>query len=87
MEEIDKKKQPMGFKKGLNAVYNNCTAAQYAACLAETREICTTTEARSNSISSFYSKMNGKAPTSVAESEKLAKVFARYGVTDWQGVE
>ena len=37
MENTEKIKN-WGFKKGLNAIYNNCTAAQYSKCLAETRE-------------------------------------------------
>ena len=76
-----------GFKKGLNAVYNNCTAAQYSKCLSETREVITTTEAKGNSQASFYAKMNGKSPLTIAETEKLNAVFARYGVNNWQGIE
>ena len=77
----------LGFKKGLNAVYNNCTAAQYSQCLSDTRKVITTTEARCNSLASYYSKMNGRTALSVAETEKLNALFASYGVTDWQGVE
>lgn len=86
MENTDKRKI-WGFKKGLNAVYNNCTAAQYSKCLAETRAVIMTTEARGNSMASYYTKMNGKVPLTIAESEKLNEVFASYGVTDWQGIE
>jgi hypothetical protein len=77
----------LGFKKGLNAVYNNCTAAMYTQCLADTREVIMTTEARGNSMASYYTKMNGKAPLTIAETEKLNEVFAKYGVTDWHGIE
>ena len=38
MENTEKIKN-WGFKKGLNAVYNNCTAAQYSKCLAETEKL------------------------------------------------
>lgn len=86
MENTEKIKN-WGFKKGLNAVYNNCTAAQYSKCLSETREVITTTEAKGNSQASFYAKMNGKSPLTIAETEKLNAVFARYDVTDWQGIE
>jgi hypothetical protein len=86
MENTEKIKN-WGFKKGLNTVYNNCTAAQYSRCLAETREVIKTTEARGNSMASYYTKMNGKVPLTIAETEKLNEVFASYGVTDWQGIE
>lgn len=86
MEKPEKPKN-WGFKKGLNEVYNNCTAAQYAKCLSETREVIMTTEARGNSLASFYTKMNGKVPLSITETERIAEVFARYGVTEWQGKE
>jgi hypothetical protein len=87
MEENYKKNPPLGFKKGLNAVYNVCTAAQYSQCLAETRTVITTTESRCNSLASYYSKMNGRVALTVAETERITEVFAKYGVTDWQGIE
>ena len=86
MENTDKSKI-WGFKKGLNAVYNNCTASQYSRCLSETREVIMTTEARGNSMASYYTKMNGKVPLTIAETEKLNEVFARYGITEWQGIK
>lgn len=86
MENLENNKI-LGFKKGLNAVYDNCTAAQYSQCLAEARDVIMTTEARGNSVASYYTKMNGKVPLTVAETEKLNEVFARYGITDWQGIE
>jgi hypothetical protein len=46
-----------------------------------------TTEASCNSKASFFNKRRGKRPLSVAETQRLAKVFAKYGVTEWQGVE
>ena len=85
--EITEKSKNWGFKRGLNTVYNNCTAAQYSQCLSETREVIMTTEARGNSMASYYTKMNGKVPLTIAETEKLNAVFARYDVTDWQGIE
>jgi len=87
MEENINKTRPQGFKKGLDAVFNTCTAAQYSRCLAELKEVCTTTEARRSSISTYYNKMRGTAALSVAGTEKLNEVFARYGITDWQGIE
>jgi len=87
MEENIKKNLPTGFKKGLAEVYRTRTAAEYTRCLAETREVCTTTEAKGNSVASYYSKMNGRTALSVAETEKLNALFASYGVTDWQGIE
>lgn len=86
MENLENNKI-LGFKKGLNAVYDSCTAAQYSQCLAEAREVIMTTEARGNSVASYYTKMNGKVPLTVAETEKLNELFARYGITDWQGIE
>lgn len=87
MEENIKKNLPTGFKKGLAEVYRTRTAAEYTRCLAETREVCTTTEAKGNSVASYYGKMNGRTALSVAETEKLNALFASYGVTDWQGIE
>lgn len=86
---MEEKNKNWGFKKGLNAVFNspNCSAAQYTKCLQEAKEICTTTEPKNSSLSSYYSKMNGRMPMSVAEAEKMDNLFARYGVTDWQGIE
>lgn len=88
MEENIKKNKPDGFHKGLMEVYHTKTAAAYTQCLAETREICMGTEkGRGNSRSSYYNKMYGRMPLSVAETERLNEMFARYGVTDWQGKE
>lgn len=84
MEKKEETSKSNGFKKGLDAVYNTCSAAQYAQCLAETREVCMGTESRGNSRTSYYNKMYGRTPLTIAETERLNDVFARYGVTDWQ---
>lgn len=83
-EKIEKNN--WGFYKGLQEVFNTCSAATYSHCLNETREICMSTEkGRGNSYSSYYNKMYGKKPLSVAETEKIGAIFARLGITDWQG--
>jgi len=85
--ENNQNEPPVGFKRGINQVYNTRSAADYARCLKEVSDVCTTTESRCNSRSSYYNKMNGRTPLSVAETERLNEIFARYGVTDWQGNE
>lgn len=87
MAETTEKSKHAGFRRGLNIIYNTKPAADYARCLKEVHDVCTTTEVRNSSDSSYYNKMKGKTPLSVAEIEKLNAVFARYGVTDWQGNE
>ena len=81
MEKEEKK----GFERGIRAVYNNCTAAEYDQCLAECNRICTSTEARCISRSSYYGKRYGRQPLTVAETQLLADLFANFGITDWQG--
>lgn len=81
--EKTKNNKAKGFQLGLQTVYETRTAAEYARCLKEVREVCTTTESRGTSRSSFYSKMKGRTPITVAERERLSKVFARYGVSEW----
>lgn len=83
-ENLEKVKQG-GFQRGLKTVYATCTAAEYTRCMEEVREVCMTTEERSCSRSSYYNKMYGRTLLTVAETERLNEVFARYGVTDWQG--
>ncbi len=74
-----------GFERGIRAVYQKCTAAQYDFCLAEANRICTSTETRCISRSSYYAKRYGRTPLTVAETTLLADLFARFGITDWQG--
>jgi len=82
MEET-KKNKSKGFRSGLQKVYESRPAAEYACCLKEVREVCQTTEERGNSRTTFYNKMNGRSPLTIAEASRLSEVFARYGVTDW----
>lgn len=77
----------MGFQRGLDMVYATRTAEEYDRCLKEVKEVCMSTEVINASQASYYNKRRGVCPLSVAERERLAKVFAKYGVTDWQGVE
>lgn len=79
------KSQTSGFQRGLSIVYNTRTAAEYAHCMEACRIVCTTTEARGNSRSSFYNKRYGRTPLSVTETKRIAAIFAQYGVTDWEG--
>ena len=81
MENQEKK----GFERGIRAVYQRCTAAEYDQCLAEANRICTSTETRCISRSSYYTKRYGRTPLTVAETTLLADLFARFGITDWQG--
>lgn len=82
---MDAKKD--GFTKGLTAVRNKCTAAEYERCKEEAKEVCLTTEVRYNSRGSYYRKMKGLTPLTVAEEERMDKVFAKFGVTDWRGTD
>lgn len=61
--------------------------AEYDQCLTELREVILTTEKRGCSVSSFYHKRYGDAPLTVSEEQKIAEVFAKYGVTEWYGRE
>lgn len=74
-----------GFQHGLDQVYATRTAEEYKNCLREVMLVCMTTEASCNSKASFFNKRRGKRPLSVAETRRLAKVFAKYGVSEWQG--
>lgn len=74
-----------GFTRGLNAVRERCTAADYERCKEEAKHVCLTTEVRYNSRGTYYRKMNGLTPLTVAEAERLDKIFTQYGVTDWRG--
>lgn len=77
--------RPYGFQRGLQQVCNTKPKAEYDRCLAELREVILTTEKRGCSMASFYSKRYGNAPLTVSEEQKIAEVFAKYGVTEWQG--
>lgn len=77
--------KPNGFQRGLQEVCNTRPKAEYDQCLAELREVILTTEKRGCSVASFYSKRYGNAPLTVSEEQKIAEVFAKYGVTEWRG--
>lgn len=84
-QEKKEKMEKMGFERGIRSVYLKCTAAEYDFCLAEANRICMTTEERGASRSSYYNKRYGRTPLTVAETNLLADLFARFGITDWQG--
>ena len=77
--------KPDGFIKGLEEVKRTRPLAEYTRCLNELRDVILTTEKRGNSPSSYYSKLNGRTPLTVAEEQRIAEVFDRYDVTDWRG--
>lgn len=85
MEKAESNK--LGFQTGLQAVYATRTAAEYDQCMKELVDVCMNTEERGNSRSSFYNKRYGRMALTVAEAERVGAVFAKYGVTDWRGVE
>lgn len=85
--ENTEKSQTLGFERGLQAVYRTRTAAEFDQCKKECYTVCTTTERRANSLSSYYNKRFGRRVLSVAERERIAEIFAKYGVTDWEGCE
>ena len=86
MENLTKEKETvLGFQQGLDIVYDTCTAKDYDKCLKEVCDVCMNTEVSCSSKASFYNKRRGKRPLSVAEELRLAKVFAKYGVTEWRG--
>lgn len=74
-----------GFQRGLQQVCDTRPKSEYDRCLAELREVILTTEMRGNSLASFYLKRYGNAPLTVSEEQKIAEVFAKYGVSEWQG--
>ena len=80
--EINK---PDGFSKGLDEVKSTRPMAEYTRCLNELREVILTTEKRGCSLASYYSKLNGRAPLTIAEEQRIAEVFERYDVDDWRG--
>lgn len=81
------KNKPNGFQKGLRQVCNTRPKAEYDQCRKELLEVILTTEKKGCSVASFYSKRYGNAPLTVSEEQKIAEVFAKYGVTEWQGGE
>lgn len=83
----DSTENKMGFQRGLNKVYAMRTAEEYDRCLKEVKDVCMSTEVINASQASYYNKRRGACPLSVAERARLTEVFAKYGVTDWQGVE
>ena len=83
METIEKTK---GFSRGLDVVYNTKTAAEYDRCRNELRDVIMTTEKGVITMAIFYNKRDGRTPLTLAEEQRIAEVFAEYGITDWQGV-
>ena len=77
--------KPDGFIRGLEEVRQTRPMAEYTCCLNELRDVILTTEKRGCSLASYYSKLNGRTPLTIAEEQRIAEVFDRYGVTDWQG--
>lgn len=83
--ETTEKNKPDGFSRGLEEVKHTLPMAEYTRCLNELRDVILTTEKRGNSLASYYSKLNGRTPLTIAEEQRIAEVFDRYGVEDWQG--
>ncbi len=77
--------KPNGFQRGLWLCATTHIKVEYDQCLAELREVILTTEKRGCSMASFYSKRYGNAPLTVSEEQRIAEVFAKYGIEDWQG--
>ena len=75
------------FQRGVSIAYRTLTAENYDKCMTEVRDIIASTEKRGNSRSTYYNKLNGRTPLTIAEAQRLDEVFARYGVTDWRGIE
>ena len=82
MEATEKTK---GFSRGLDVVYNTKTAAEYDRCRNELRDVIMTTEKGVITMAIFYNKRDGRTPLTLAEEQRIAEVFDRYGITDWQG--
>ena len=82
---MEKSENNNGFTRGLQTVKETRPAADYERCRKEAKEICMTTETRYNSRSTYYLKMKGRTPLTVAEDDRLNQMFAKYGVTDWRG--
>ena len=78
--------QPDGFSRGLDMVKRTRPLADYTDCLNELREVILTTEKRGCSLASYYNKLNGRTPLTIAEEERINAIFARYGVTEWHGI-
>ena len=85
MKNQAKEEKRDGFEVGIKAAYEKLTAVQYDQLLHDLTEACMTTEARGVSRSSYYNKRYGRTPLTVAETNLLADLFARFGITDWQG--
>lgn len=85
--ENTKISKPWGFMKGINEVAETRPKADYDLCLKELANVILTTEERGSSVASYYNKRNGRVPLTLAENERINEVFAKYGVSDWQGVE
>lgn len=87
MESTDNSTPTAGFQRGVSIAYRTLTAENYDKCMAEVRNIIASTEERGNSRSTYYNKLNGRTPLTIAEAQRLDEVFARYGIADWRGTE
>ncbi|MBO4382199.1 MAG: hypothetical protein IKV77_05215 [Alistipes sp.] len=74
-----------GFLRGIRAVSVTRTKAEYDECMKELAQVILTTERVGNTLSNYYNKRAGRARLTTAEEERIGKVFAKYGVTDWRG--
>ena len=77
--------KPWGFSKGLVEVKRTKPMAEYTRCLNELRDVVLTTEKRGCSMASYYNKLNGRAPLTLAEEQRITEVFDRYDIENWQG--
>ena len=83
--ETTEKNNTWGFSRGLDEAKRTLPMTEYSSCLNELRDVILTTEKRGNSLNSYYAKLNGRTPLTIAEEQRIAEVFDRYGIEDWQG--
>ena len=83
--ETTEKNKPDGFSRGLDEAKRTLPMTEYSKCLNELRDVILNTEKRGNSINSYYAKLNGRTPLTIAEEQRIAEVFDRYGIDNWQG--
>lgn len=83
--ETTEKNNKWGFSRGLDEVKRTKPMAEYSRCLDELKTVILTTEKRGNSLASYYSKLNGRTPLTLAEEQRIAEVFDRYDIDEWQG--
>ena len=83
MKTTTEKTKPDGFSRGLDEAKRTLPMTEYSRCLNDLRDVILNTEKRGCSIASYYSKLNGRTPLTLAEEQRIAEVFANYGITDW----